>query len=228
MSTDPRTSGHSIRIWDLPVRVTHWSFAALIPAMWWTAENHEMEWHMRLGIALLALLVFRIAWGFVGSSTARFNGFIRGPRAVAQYLGSLRRVEGVPVIGHNAAGGWSVLALLGFMSVQVGLGLFAGDPDDGTTGPLNNLVSYATTDRITDLHEWLFNLLVGFILLHLAAIVFYRLVKKEDIVRPMVTGRRRFSAPLEGMQGSSALRALLCAAGSVLVAWWIWNGASFA
>jgi len=218
--------GSKVRLWDLPVRIIHWSFVVLIPSLWWTAENHAMDWHIRLGVTLLALLTFRILWGFFGSSTARFAGFVRGPRAVLDYFASLKgNAPHGPVVGHNPAGGWSVLALLGLMALQVTLGLFAGDPDDGTTGPLNHLVGFSTYDLATEAHEVVFNLIVAVVVLHLAAIVFYTLVKHDRLVPPMITGKRVFPAGTSGMQPVPAWRALACAVAAMALAWWVWSGA---
>lgn len=222
----PEAAGSKVRLWDLPVRVTHWSFVVLIPSLWWTAENHEMSWHIRLGVMLLALLAFRILWGFFGSSTARFSGFVRGPRAVMDYFASMKgNASHAPVAGHNPAGGWSVLALLGLMALQVTLGLFAGDPDDGTTGPLNHLVSFSTYDFATEAHEVVFNLIVAVVVLHLAAIVFYTLVKHDRLVPPMITGKRTFPAGTSGMQAVPTWRVLACAIAALALTWWVWSGA---
>lgn len=213
-----------VGIWDLAVRICHWSFVLLIPAMWWTAENHEMGWHMRLGIVLLALLVFRVLWGFFGSSTARFSRFVRGPGAVIAYFRNLSQPH-EPVIGHNPAGGWSVMALLGAMILQVVLGLFSGDPFDGATGPLNELVGVTAADTMTELHETFFNVLIALVALHVAAIAFYLVVKRDNLVRPMVTGKRSVPAGLEGYAPVPAWRGAVCALIALGMAWWIWIGA---
>lgn len=215
---------HTVKLWDLPVRVCHWSFVALIPAMWWTAENNAMGWHQRLGILLLTLLLFRLFWGIVGSSTARFSSFVRGPRAVVAYFLSLG-THHAPVVGHNPAGGWSVIALLGAMAIQVGLGLFSGDPFDGATGPLNGLVGTIVADRLTDLHELVFYVLLGLILLHVVAIVLYLTVKRDNLVRPMIGGSRTGMSSAKGMRAVPAWRAGLCALVAVAISGWIWNGA---
>ncbi len=128
-----------IRVWDPLLRITHWSFALLIPAMWWTAENSKWAWHRRIGLVLLGILVFRVLWGILGPETARFASFVKGPRAVVAYLrGELSGAA--QMIGHSPVGGLSTVVLLGAMLTQVSMGLFAGDPFDGMTGPLNALV----------------------------------------------------------------------------------------
>ncbi|MEL6876529.1 MAG: cytochrome b/b6 domain-containing protein [Pseudomonadota bacterium] len=212
-----------IAIWDWPVRLTHWGFALLIPAMWWTAENGEMGWHMRLGLVLLALVLFRIFWGFVGSDTARFANFVRSPMAaLADLLG--RRKQGVNAIGHSPSGAWSVVFLLTAMLAQVGLGLFAGDPYDGATGPLNSLVGVMTADTLTEWHETFFWVLVGLIALHLIAVLLYQTIGGQKLVGPMITGSRASDAPISGNKGGSAVRAFACLLLAVAIAGLIGSG----
>lgn len=145
-----------------------------------------LEWHYRTGLAILGLVVFRLAWGVIGSSTARFANFVRGPRRVLDYL----RGRGVPFLGHNPLGALSVLALLAMVAVQAGLGLFASDEDGLMPGPLSGLVSDERSEAATELHEALFDWLLILIGLHVAAILFYLVVKRENLVGPMFTGRR--------------------------------------
>ncbi|WP_323982166.1 cytochrome b/b6 domain-containing protein [Novosphingobium aureum] len=220
-------AANRVRLWDLPVRIVHWSFAGLIPALWWTAENDEMAWHMRLGTVLLGLLVFRILWGFAGSSTARFANFVRSPGAVFRYLASLfGKGPHALSIGHNAAGGWSVVALLGLMSLQVSLGLVAGDPDYGSAGPLNHLVGFEFAYDATEWHtELVFNLILVFVGLHLVAIAFYRIVRRDNIIAPMVTGSRPVPQGFTGMTPAPAWRILACALAALVLVAWIWLGA---
>ncbi|MFM7403710.1 MAG: cytochrome b/b6 domain-containing protein [Erythrobacter sp.] len=222
MST-PTALGRDVRVWDPLLRLTHWSFPILIPAMWWTAENSKWALHKRLGLVLLGLLVFRVLWGFLGPETARFSSFVKGPVAVMAYLrGSLPNAG--PQIGHSPLGGWSTLALIGAMLGQVSLGLFAGDPFDGTTGPLNPLVGVALADTITTLHETLFWVIAGLVTLHLTAITWYA-VRGEDLLGPMVSGDR---PPMVGVAGIGPMpwaRGLLAAALAAGIALWLANGA---
>ena len=209
-------------VWDLPVRIVHWSFPLLIPAMWWTAENKQMWWHERLGMVLLALLVFRILWGFVGSSTARFAQFVRGPGAILAYLrGDGERKH----IGHNPLGALSVVALLAALIAQVTMGLFAGDAFDGATGPLNELVGVMTADRLTDWHHSFFNVIVGLVALHLAAITWYAVARHNDLVSPMLSGEKELPQDVPAMRTSPAWRAVACFALAAGLAVWIWFGA---
>jgi cytochrome b len=211
-----------VRVWDPLMRLCHWSFALLVPAMWLTAENAQWAWHRRLGLVLLGILAFRILWGFVGSETARFSSFVHGPRTVIAYLRG-RMADTARQIGHSPLGGWSTLALIGALLLQVSMGLFAGDPFDGMTGPLNPLVGTLLADRLTSWHETFFWVLTGLIVLHLTAITFYA-VRGDDLVSPMVSGDR---PPMKGVAGIGpvpwfrALLAIVLAAG--FAGWIAWG-----
>ena len=125
-----------IRLWDLPVRLFHWALVALIVCAWWTAENHLISWHRLTGYAILTLVLFRIVWGFLGSTTARFSHFLRGPGAVGAYVGGHMFRRGSPGhAGHNPLGGWSVVGMLGLLLLQVLLGFFSVDVDGLESGP---------------------------------------------------------------------------------------------
>ena len=213
----------TVRIWDLPVRLTHWGFALIIPAMWYTGENGEWSWHFRLGLLLLGLLVFRIIWGFLGTETARFASFVKGPKAVLRYLGGNH--EDSVTKGHNPLGALSVLALLAAMLVQVGLGLFSGDPYDGATGPLNALVGVMTADTITELHEVFFYVVVALIAVHLAAIAFYTVVKQQKLVGAMVTGAGEKAPGVPDNTPAPWGRALVSMVIALAVVAWVWAGA---
>ncbi len=182
-----------IKVWDLPTRLFHWLLVALFIAAWITAEQGPawMERHMQIGYALLTLLLFRLLWGIYGSDTARFSRFLRGPVTVTLYLAALLRREPESAdkshMGHNPLGGWSVIAMLVFLLLQAGTGLFAND-DIYNEGPLASWVNNATSGELTRIHKLNFNLLLGLIGLHISAILFYLLVKRENLVWPMFTG----------------------------------------
>jgi len=208
-----------VPIWDLPTRMFHWVLAGLVGFSWWTAETHRDDLHIWSGVAILTLLIFRILWGFVGSSTARFANFVRGPRAVFGYLrGDWRG------IGHNPLGAMSVIALLGLLVVQVGLGLISSDDDGLVEGPLAPLVSYATSNWAVDLHETLFNVLLSLIGLHLAAILFYRL-RGKGLIGPMVTGKGAVEPGMEPMRRGKTWIAILCLIVAIGITRWIIAGA---
>lgn len=215
--------GRDVRVWDPLLRLTHWSFPLLIPAMWWTAENSKWALHRQLGLVLLGLLVFRVLWGFLGPETARFSSFVKGPGEVIAYLrGALP--DAARRIGHSPLGGWSTVVLLGAMLAQVGMGLFAGDPYDGMTGPLNPLVGVLVADTITELHETFFWVVAGLVGLHLAAITFYA-GRGDDLLSPMIGGSR---PPIIGVEGIGQMpwgRGLLAAGLAAAFALWITYGA---
>jgi cytochrome b len=211
-----------IRLWDLPVRLVHWSFVILLPALWWAAEvQSDIDLHKKLGYIMLALLIFRFLWGFVGTSTARFGQFVRGPRGVFSYLRGLRSKQAQPIVGHNPLGGWSVIALLVLLSAQLAIGLFAQDVDGIESGPLSYLVSYETADAARELHQQIFNVLLGLVVLHLGAILFYRFVHRHDLVGPMVTGTKEFAAPVAEPTFVHPWRVVACALVAAGVTWWV-------
>lgn len=208
-----------VGIWDGPTRIFHWLLVLAIPALWWTAENGEIGLHVTLGIGVTALLVFRILWGLIGSSTARFGNFLKGPRAVMSYLNG-NAVEGV---GHNPIGGWSVAAMLLVLVAQVGLGLFAESDDTGLLGPLSTMVSPDAAARITDLHGLLFNVLIGLIVLHVAAILFYAIARRRNLVGPMITGSGAASADAASLKKASTIRLAIALVVSVVAFLWLWS-----
>jgi cytochrome b len=218
---DPTTTeaGAPVAVWDRPVRVVHWLFVLLIPFSWWTAEEEMMEWHYRSGLTLLGLLVFRIVWGLIGSSTARFASFVRGPQAIVSYV----RGDAASPIGHNPLGALSVLALLAMISVQVGLGLFAADEDGIDSGPLAHWVDVELSENIAELHEKNFDLLAVLIGLHVAAIAAYLLIKRRNLVTPMVTGMAEAPPGTEPLRNVGALRFLVSAAISFAVVALVWS-----
>jgi cytochrome b len=206
-------------VWDLPIRLFHWLLAALIVFSWWTVHNHHTDWHIWSGCAILTLLIFRLLWGFVGSSTARFASFVRGPRQIGRYL----RGDWSGV-GHTPLGALSVLALLAAVTVQVGLGLVAQDEDGIYAGPLARLVSSDTSDKARDVHELWFNVVLGLVALHIAAILFYR-VRGKPLTKAMFTGRAALNPGVQPMRPAKWWLALVCLAVGVGITRWIIAGA---
>ncbi|MDQ8754725.1 cytochrome b/b6 domain-containing protein [Sphingosinicella sp. LHD-64] len=215
--------GHArVRIWDAPTRIFHWAIALLIPFLWWTAEEERLDLHIPAGLTMFGLILFRLLWGLVGSSTARFVSFVKGPWTVARYLAG----RASPVIGHSPLGAFSVVAMLSALAAQVGLGLFASDEDGLFSGPLAHLVSYETSETLTDWHDRLFDLLLILIGLHLAAVLFYLIVRRRNLVLPMVTGAGEGEDAAMPMRPAPAWRfwiAATIAAGAAL-----WIGGAFA
>jgi len=184
-------AGVRTRIWDSPTRIVHWLLVILLGVSWWSAEVAErLDWHRWSGYAIIALVVFRIYWGFAGSGSARFASFVKGPRETLAYMKTLpdRATKDMP--GHNPMGALSVLAILAALTVQVTTGLFAVDVDGFESGPFSYLVEFETGRLFATVHHWSFKTLQALVLLHLAAIAFYLIYKRSNLIGPMITGRR--------------------------------------
>lgn len=192
--SEPTESKRSVRVWDLPVRVFHWVLVLLIVSQIVTVSigGNAMEYHMLGGYAILALVVFRILWGLLGTPTARFSDFVRGPLAVLRYARSLASKQPEKTVGHNPLGGWSVMAMLLSLLVQAVSGLFVDD-EIMTTGPLWKYVSEDTASLANVIHETNATVLLTLICIHLAAILFYLLRKKENLIKPMFTGSKQLA-----------------------------------
>lgn len=188
--TEALATARRILLWDLPTRFFHWSLVASVSTAIATglAGGNWMVWHGRAGIAIAGLLAFRIVWGFVGGKHARFKSFVPGPAQVLAYLRG--RWRG---LGHNPLGALSVLALLGLLTAQVFTGL-VGNDEIAFSGPWVSLVDEAQSLRLTGLHHSLANVLIAWIGLHLLAMLFHRLVKKDDLIRPMLSGYKKTAA----------------------------------
>jgi cytochrome b len=206
-------------VWDLPVRLVHWLLAALIAFSWWSVHNHHTDWHIWSGCAILTLLIFRLLWGFVGSSTARFANFVRGPRSITTYLKG--KWTG---IGHTPLGALSVVAMFLAVAIQVSLGLISQDEDGIFAGPLSHLVNSDTSDTARDIHELWFNVILGLIVLHVAAIIFYR-VRGQRLTKPMITGRGRLESHVEPMRPGKWWVAVICLAIAFGITRWVIAGA---
>jgi cytochrome b len=184
----------TIRLWDLPTRLFHWLLVLAAVGAVISIKSGAIDWHERFGLAVVGLLSFRIIWGFAGSTYARFTSFVRGPGTILAYLRG--NWQGV---GHNPLGALSVLALIGLFGFQAVTGLFAND-EIAFKGPLTPLVSSAWSDTLSSWHrltEWF---LYGLVILHVVAVVFYSAVKKDNLVKPMITGKK----PVEGGQAEDA------------------------
>lgn len=181
----------SVRVWDLPTRLFHWALVACVAGSIVSANvgGNALAWHFRFGYAILALLLFRLAWGFVGPRYARFSSFAPNPAAALRYL----RGRAPITPGHSPLGALSVYAMLVVLAVQATTGLFANDAILWE-GPLRNTVSNATSDRLTSLHLANRYLMIALIALHVATIAWYAVVRRKALVRPMIVGDGEFPA----------------------------------
>jgi cytochrome b len=177
-------------VWDLAVRLNHWALVAVFLLSWWSAEYDYQDVHILSGYIILALVLVRLYWGFIGSTTARFGSFVRGPRAIFSYAGDVLKRPGVASVGHNPMGALSVIVMLGLLFFQPILGLFSRDIDGLHSGPLSHLVGYSAGRLVADLHHLVFDLLLIFVALHLMAIAFYIFYKRDNIVSAMVSGTK--------------------------------------
>ena len=211
-----------VRVWDWPVRVFHWTLLVLVVVSVTTAKvgGLWMDWHMRSGYAVLALVAFRIAWGFAGTRWARWSSFVRGPAAVMRYARTLLSAPHETAVGHNPIGGYMVVALVTLLLVQAVSGLFAND-DILTEGPLVKLVTKATSDRLTSIHNLGEKLLYALVALHVVAVLVHRVRFKEDLVMAMITGVKKLPGRLasEGIGATPHLRALVLAAACAALVW---------
>lgn len=211
----------TVKLWDVSVRLIHWGMALLIPAMWWTAEEGELEWHRRLGLTLMALILFRLVWGFIGSDPARFVHFVRGPRAIGDYL-----VGRTPApLGHNPLGALSVVAMLALIAAQLSLGLIAQDEYGLVSGPLNHLVSAETGEWATEIHELLFDAIVAVAALHIASVLYYELIRRSNLIGPMLTGRKAVPAGTAVPRRAGVGAVIAALAIAAVVTGWLANGA---
>lgn len=211
-------------VWDIFVRLFHWTLVASILLAWWTSEQggNWMTWHMYAGYTVFGLVLFRLAWGFAGSHYARFAQFVRSPAATLRYTLALLKREEEHHIGHNPLGGWMVVVLLLLAAAQAGTGLFAND-EIFTEGPLVHLVGYDLSVEITRWHKWLFNVLLAAIGLHLLGVIFHQVFKREKLVQAMLHGRKPASADTPSYPFAPFLRGLILALAAAAVVWVVTN-----
>jgi cytochrome b len=176
-------------VWDLPLRIFHWLFAAAVTACWITAKVgfDWMQYHFYLGYLVIGLLIFRIVWGFIGPRHARFSSFLAKPSAVGAYARHLFRRDSTPSVGHNPIGGLMVILMLLLAVVQVATGLFSTDAVIWT-GPYYPVVKSSTASLLSSIHSVNQNIILAAVGLHVLAIIYYRAYKKQSLVSPMFTG----------------------------------------
>lgn len=217
----PSATDTSVPVWDVPTRIFHWALVLLVLLNVVSGKiggNTLMEYHMLSGYSILALILFRVAWGFVGGRHARFASFVRGAGAAIGYFRDAFR-GGAKWLGYNPAGGWSVLLMLALLAVQAGTGLFAND-DILVEGPLMKLVSKSTSNTLTWIHYLGSNALIVVVVVHVAVVAFHR-IKGEDLIGAMFTGRKTgvADAPSSVPVSVGPLRAAVVAAIAAVAVW---------
>ena len=201
----------SVLVWDLPTRLFHWLLVVFVIISFVTGKigGNAMQYHEWGGFAILALLLFRLVWGFVGSRESRFVTFVCGPSAVISYARTLLQRNSAHHLGHNPMGGWSIIALLFTLLVQAVTGLFAND-DILTEGPLFDWVDKATSDWLTKVHKLNQQVIIALVALHIAAVLFYFFYKRQNLILPMITGVKPWqNAEIEPAYGRTWLAALI-------------------
>jgi len=213
-----------VLVWDIAVRMFHWLLVLLLGFSWLSAEMDWMDWHLYSGYAVLTLVLFRILWGFAGSTHARFGDFLYGPSAIIAYLRTLPSRTAAKFAGHNPLGGISVLLILLCVLLQAGTGMFAND-DILYEGPLYKHVSKELSDLLTTIHKYNFDALLVLAGVHIAAILYYLFWKSENLVKPMLTGRKQLPpgiAPAQArVRGPGSAFALLAACAAAV--WFLVN-----
>ncbi|WP_206952520.1 cytochrome b/b6 domain-containing protein [Trinickia acidisoli] len=208
--TSANRRSRPVLVWDLPTRLFHWLAVALVLAAYVTIRLNLLDWHVRIGETLLALVLFRLLWGCVGSETARFRSFVASPAAALRHLRHLFQREPDLQVGHNPAGGWMVLLLLALLLGETLSGLYDYN-DVSDVGPLTAWVPAPIAYAISVLHDsLLWDVIVAAVVLHVLAIALYAIAKGHNLLRPMVTGRKTLPGPILPPRRTSAGLALLC------------------
>jgi cytochrome b len=207
-----------VRVWDVPTRLFHWLTVVLVAGAWATERLNWLNLHVRLGETLLALVLFRLMWGCVGSETARFRSFVASPAAAYRHLRHLLRREPDVQVGHNPAGGWMVLLLLALLLAETLSGLYLYN-DIADEGPLSEIVPASIANAISALHTYGWYVLLAAVALHLCAIAVYAIAKGHNLLRPMITGRKPLPSTIPAPARTSPwLAALLFAVAATIVA----------
>ena len=220
-SSRPRTppappGDRLVPVWDLPIRLFHWLTVLLVAGAYVTVRLNLFDLHVRIGEALLVLVIFRVLWGCLGSETARFRSFVASPAAAFRHLRHLSSREPDLQVGHNAAGAWMVLALIALLLIETLSGLYINN-EIADQGPLSIWVPAWLANAISDLHAFGWDLLLAAVALHLIAIATYTLLKGHHLVRPMLTGRKQLPTEVRAPEQAPIGRALLLLIGAFII-----------
>ena len=226
IETKRATPPARVRVWDLPVRIVHWAMVVLLVGLVVTGllGNEWLLWHMRFGQTMLALVVFRVIWGFVGSRNARFAAFLRGPTDIARYARSFAGAHERHAT-HNPLGGWMVMLLLVALLVQATTGLFTND-DILWGGPLSEKVTKDTSDAVSAFHRKFWWVVAALSAIHVVAVLAYLWLFKDNLIVPMLTGDKDLpagTATSEGAAASTAKAIVLLALCGVAI-WYLLHG----
>jgi cytochrome b len=215
-TTTTQTAIATALVWDWPLRVFHWLLALAVAGSFAThyAGIEWFDWHRRCGYVVVVLVGFRLAWGFAGPQYSRFTTFLRGPRAVIDYL---RGRQPYPAAGHNPVGAASVLVFLASLAVQAGTGVFAND-EIANAGPFYGWVAQETSNRLTALHEMNANLLVALIVAHLLAVAWYDGIRRRGLARTFWTGRKAGAEGIRSSRGALAVIIVITLAAALALA----------
>jgi cytochrome b len=202
-----------VRVWDLPTRLFKWSLAGSVITAWLSTylDDPAMNVHKFAGYTILTLVLFRVFWGFVGGTSARFSAFVRSPARAIEYLRALRAGRARPYLGHNPAGGLMIMALLLACGAQAALGLFASD-GVLASGPFADMVGDQASGWAARLHSFWAYAILGLVVVHVAVNLFYQFVKGENLIGAMITGRKRPAhyQDADEAEPGSPLMAALC------------------
>ena len=213
---------HTIRVWDLPTRAFHWALVVCVIGSIATSQigGNAMAWHFRFGYGIASLLLFRVVWGFTGGHWSRFSAFVYSPVTVIRFLKGGERPE--HAVGHNPLGALSVFAMLAFLAAQVSTGVISDD-EIAAAGPLTRFVSSATVSAATSYHKnYGKYVLIALIALHLMAITYYLLAKRQNLVRPMLSGDKLVATALTAARDDAVSRiaaAIVFGGCAALVTW---------
>ena len=212
-------------VWDLPLRLFHWLLVLCISASYATAKAgfNWTKYHFWIGYFTLGLVAFRIIWGFVGPRHARFSNFVAGPSRVFAYLRTLFKHDSPPAMGHNPVGALVVILMLLMVGAQATTGLFLIDNTEVWTAPYYPAVSGETASLLGKFHHLNFDVLLWVIGLHVLAIIYYRVYKRQSLVLPMITGRKlaQLVPAQQAIESSQLLKAIIVAALCAGAVYWL-------